>query len=301
MRTTQLGGYWVCSFGALLALGSALARAGGPCHEDSTAFEEMLQSEYAFAGKAEASVRDAFLEYLAEDSWVLQPGPTPARAFYAKTQPNNDQLEWYPSFADVAPSGELGFSSGPWIYTTVAGTHHYGHFLTIWKRDADCRWRVQFDGGVDHPAMADVEPKLSASAPLRPDAIARRGAPPASLLLLDEAGRAARDFQFAATENGLAAAVRTFARNGDFRLFAAGETPKDNGSANAYLNESPGVTTWTESDHGRSADSTLTYSVGEFTSQKKARKYAYVQVWQYDSKVANWGLRILLMTPIDPK
>jgi hypothetical protein len=300
MRTTQPGGYRACWFGVLLALGSAPAQAIEPCHGDSTAVEEMLQSEYAFAVKAKASVREAFLEYLAEDSWVLQPGPTPARAFYAKPQPSNDELEWYPSFADVAPSGDLGFSSGPWMHST-AGTHDYGHFLTIWKRDADCRWRVQFDGGVDHPPMANPEPKLSARVQLQPDEIARRGAPPASLSSPDDQARAARDFQIVATENGLAAAVRTFARNGDFRLFAGGETPKDNGSANAYLKESPGVTTWTESDHGRSADSTLTYSVGEFTSQKKARKYAYVQVWQYDSKVANWGLRILLMTPIEPK
>jgi len=39
--------------------------------------------------------------------------------------------------------------------------------------------------------------------------------------------------------------------------------------------------------------------VGEFGATNKTA-YAYVQVWQYDSKIANWGLRILLLSPLPP-
>jgi len=41
------------------------------------------------------------------------------------------------------------------------------------------------------------------------------------------------------------------------------------------------------------------YSVGELGRVANQRSsYAYVQIWQYDPKVANWGLRILLISPL---
>jgi hypothetical protein len=51
---------------------------------------------------------------------------------------------------------------------------------------------------------------------------------------------------------------------------------------------------------GRSADSTLLYSVGEVTDRNKRSTHAYVQIWQYDPKVAIWGLRVLLVNPLPP-
>jgi ketosteroid isomerase-like protein len=293
-----------------------------PCATDS-GLQGLLSTEYAFAGKAGASVRTAFLEYLAEDSLVLEPQPVPGRAHYTAAKENADRLEWYPSIADIAGSHDLGFTTGPWVYTAAAGGPPiHGDFLTVWKRDAGCRWRIEVDGGVSHDAPADAEPKLAADrqqealplhdAPQSPNAAPspRTGlstnagaspstAPSPTLVAADAVGRAISDFQGAAAGDGIPAGLRTYARTMDFRFLAEGEAPLGLAAAVTYLSGHTIHGAWREQARGRAADSSLAYSVGEFGEANKM-VYAYVQVWQYDPKVANWGLRILLLNPLPP-
>ena len=41
-------------------------------------------------------------------------------------------------------------------------------------------------------------------------------------------------------------------------------------------------------------------AVGELLDENKRSSHAYAQIWQYNPKVANWGLRILLINPLAP-
>jgi len=256
----------------------------------------MLNSEYAFGQKAQISVADAFLEYLAENSLVLNPAPKAGRPIYQAAKHDNNKLEWYPVIGDVAPSGDLGFTTGPWVYTVAeSGMHFYGHFLTIWARDATCRWHVTFDGGVSHTAPAIIEAKLLPDRAL----FNKTELPPPNLLVDDVAGHALKDFQGTAQQDGFAAALRTYGRDNDFIFFTDNQPPiAGAGPATRYLNAHPIVGAWKEDGRGRSADAALTYSVGELTDENKHGTYAYVQIWQYDSKVSNWGLRVLLINPL---
>jgi hypothetical protein len=264
---------------------------------DGSGVQGLVSTEYAFAASARTSIRAAFLEYLAEDSLVLQPNPRPGRALYTAAKDTSDRLEWYPAIADIAGSNDLGFTTGPWVYTEAGGAKSYGDFLTVWKRDSDCRWRVELDGGISHAEPANAESKL---APDR-DEDGRRAIdePSPTLVAADAVGHAMRDFQGTAAGDGVAAGLRTYARNGDFRFYAEGEAPMGLGAANTYLTGHPLRGVWTENGHGRAADSSLAYSVGEFGEPRKPG-YAYVEIWQYDPKVANWGLRILLLSPLPP-
>lgn len=279
---------------SLAMLGNpAWPEASSPCADDG-GLQGLLSTEYAFAGKARASVRTAFLEYLAEDSLVLEPQPVPGRALYTAAKENADRLEWYPSIADIAGSHDLGFTTGPWVYTAAAGgAPIHGDFLTVWKRDAECRWRIELDGGVSHGAPGPGTGLSPNTAP-PPNA-----APSPTLVAADAVGRAILDFQGTAAGDGLPAGLRTYARTMDFRLLAEGEAPLGLAAATTYLSDHSIHGAWTERARGRSADSTLAYSVGEFGEANKA-VYAYVQIWQYDPKIANWGLRILLLSPLPP-
>jgi hypothetical protein len=125
-----------------LTLRAPAADEKGPkgCPTMGGAWNAMLESEYAFSQKAHTSVAGAFLEYLAEDSWVLNPRPVPGRPIYQAAKESKNTLEWYPAIGDVAPSGDLGFTAGPWVYTlTDSAKQVHGHFLTIWRRDATCQ------------------------------------------------------------------------------------------------------------------------------------------------------------------
>ena len=182
----------------------------------------LLVSEYAFVEKAQVSVPDAFLEYLAGDSVVLNPAPEAGRPIYQAAKHNKDRLEWYPAIADVALSGDLGFTSGPWVYTIgESGLQSYGHFLSVWKRDANCTWHVEFDGGISHSDPRNVEPKLL---PGQVSLVAAEAPPPKSATQ-DAVGNAIKDFQDTAQQDGFAAALRTYGRNGNFVFFMDGQAP----------------------------------------------------------------------------
>jgi ketosteroid isomerase-like protein len=269
------------------------------CGDGTSALKTLLATEYAFSQRARQSIREAFLDYLAEGSLVLEPLPVPGRAFYSAAKDNSDQLEWYPTLADLSGSGDLGFTTGPWIYTAaVGGAPLRGDFLTIWKRDAACRWRVEVDGGISHGIPSEAEPEATVDGAMRP----ALDTPPQSLIAEDAAGEAMRAFEKACRQDGLAAALRTYARTADFRFYTDGELPMGLGAADRHLS-APGahaavLGTWREAAHGRSRDSSLAYAVGALYSANQRSSYAYVQIWQYGAKVANWGLRILLINPV---
>jgi ketosteroid isomerase-like protein len=261
------------------------------------ALRGMVEAEYAFAEKARTSVRGAFLDNLAEDSWVLQPRPERGRAVYTAAQESAAQLQWYPALAGIAGSGDLGFSTGPWVYTATNGTKLTGHFLTVWRRDAECRWSVVLDGGIENPAAANDAPKLApeqvsytASAP-----------PPERFIAADAPSHAVSDFQAGAEKAGLSAALRTYARISDFRFYTDDRPPMDGVPAAIDYFAAHAVSgTWKEIARGKAADSTLLYAVGELADAHGQGTHSYVQIWQYDPRVANWGLRILLIVAIPP-
>ncbi len=146
---------------AILACLAAAVQAAPRCTNGRPALRSLVEAEYAFGQKAQSSVRGAFLEYLAEDSTVLNPAPEPGRPVYLAVKESKNQLGWYPTLAEVASGGDLGFTEGPYTFTLAESSKQFhGHFLTVWKRDATCAWRVEFDGGVSHPADSIAEAKL---------------------------------------------------------------------------------------------------------------------------------------------
>jgi len=58
------------------------------------------------------------------------------------------QLSWEPVEASVPEEGKLGFCWGRWTLRSGAQESH-GHYLDIWKRGADGKWRLYFDVGED--------------------------------------------------------------------------------------------------------------------------------------------------------
>ena len=107
-----------------------------------------------------------------------------------------------------------------------------------------------------------------------------------------------KSFQNVAEHDGVAAGLRTYARNAGFLFFADGEIPMNTAMAVRHLAHYT-VGSWREIRRDRSADSTVAYSVGELTDAWSGTTRTYVQLWQYDPRVANWGLRILLINPLD--
>jgi hypothetical protein len=246
-----------------------------------------VQTEYAFAEKAASGARGAFLEYLADDSVILQPGPLAGRPFWSARpeSANEGRLAWYPSIAEISSGADLGFTTGPWTYTAGAAAVEHGHFVSVWRRDSACAWHVEFDGGVSHAEALSAEAKWAA-----PDRIVQAAPGRATVV------QSIDEFRIVARVDGLKAALRTYSLNSGLRFYMDGQEPMDGPvPVLRYLSSHIIAGNWQEYTQRSSVDSTLTYSVGEILNEQGVGSHAYIQVWVYDAKVANWGLRLLLL------
>jgi ketosteroid isomerase-like protein len=146
-------------------LAAALLMMAGPAFAADPA--PVAAAEQAFAKSvAELGIRDGFLAHMADDAIVFAPGPVSAKALYGGRPPSKPasqggtQLVWWPTFAGLAASGDLGFTTGP---AEVNG-QRISHYFTVWKRQPDGAWKWIYDGGVSNDASG--EPAMGA--PVRP-------------------------------------------------------------------------------------------------------------------------------------
>lgn len=76
-------------------------------------------------------------------------------AHYAGKEGTKD-ISWKPFKAEAAASGEMGYSLGNWKYTST-DTTEFGYYYTIWKKQADGKWKWTVDGGNTMPGEFSME------------------------------------------------------------------------------------------------------------------------------------------------
>jgi ketosteroid isomerase-like protein len=153
-----------CGLGALRSFLLVLAAFAGTAAAGD--FDDMVAAERAFAADAVTrTTREAFLAALAPDAVVFDPGPAEGQRVWSARPANKHRLEWAPAMAEIAGSGDLGYTVGPWRFTPegAAAPTAQGWFITVWRKQPDGRWRVLIDHGMDAPTVAF------------PDAVQRRG------------------------------------------------------------------------------------------------------------------------------
>lgn len=113
---------------------------------------ELLDADAAFAALARArGTGEAFATYAAERAVLVganEPlviGRDAIRAARA-TPPGAPTLTWAPRVAEVAASGDLGFTVGYWGMATTPEPRQ-GKYLSVWQRQADGAWRYVLDAG----------------------------------------------------------------------------------------------------------------------------------------------------------
>lgn len=118
---------------------------------------EIMETEQKFSEMAlKEGISKAFLAFAAEDVVVkrnnnLIVGKEALAESYEneKTASGDFGLSWKPDFVDVASSGDLGYTYGKYVYTTTDSIGNSktieGVFHTVWKRQADGKWKFVFD------------------------------------------------------------------------------------------------------------------------------------------------------------
>ena len=131
----------------------AFARPASAQPADAT---HVVAAERAFAADGlKMGVDGSFLKWSTDDA-IMIAGGAPRLAHevldpHAVFDPAAPSLAWWPNWAGIAKSGDLGFTTGG----VAVGGVRTGHYFTIWQRQADGGWKWVYDGGVGATA-ADV-------------------------------------------------------------------------------------------------------------------------------------------------
>jgi ketosteroid isomerase-like protein len=267
----------------------------------AAALDEVLAADAAFAGRSiEVGQQAAFLEVLADESVLFRPDAVAGREWLATHESATGRLEWTPAAAAVNCSGQLAITTGRWQYVNAAGGEPVsGHYLSLWRRDAEGRWRVLLDHGIDHAAeAAPPEPLAGLLAPLW---AGEAGGTCGERLHVSELESAEKAFNDSIRRRGLAEALRRAAARGALvyrddsppaRL--AGDGPAlDARFGKGSVARHVGVIVQPGSDlavsHG-------VLSADGIEGAAPVLEALYVRVWALDGK--RWRVAIDLQTPL---
>jgi ketosteroid isomerase-like protein len=264
----------------LLALAAALPPAAALAEVDPA---PVVAAERAFAADGLAlGVRDSFLKHAAPEGIVLSPEPTLAQAAFG-AQPAGQQgpaLVWWPLWAGIARSGDLGFTMGPY---SMGGVPRAWYF-TVWAKQPDGGWKWLFDGGPPSDP-AGAAPKDSPVAYAR--LAARQAGSPAKAMT--EVTRA---------ESALAAAARKDVKGAylahvstDARIAGSkAKPPADRAALEAELDTRPRTILFSPigGQASSAGDLAWTYGNAAWSSEGQDRRGHYVRIWRYDAE--GWRL-----------
>ena len=105
------------------------------------------------------------VEYADSNQLTLLDGDMPligikeAEKFAASHPDTSFSITWKPVRAELATSGDMGYTFGGWTVKTKkkdgTDTTFYGDYLTVWKKQADGSWKYVADGGNSTPKKVE--------------------------------------------------------------------------------------------------------------------------------------------------
>jgi ketosteroid isomerase-like protein len=122
----------------------------------------LRQLEADFMKAAAERGSQGYMSFYAEDAAELPNGEDvlQGKENIAKTMgfldDKNNHLIWTPVYADMAASGDLGYTFGTYEFRSKdkdsKPTVEYGKYASIWKKQKDGTWKVVMDMGNSSPA-----------------------------------------------------------------------------------------------------------------------------------------------------
>lgn len=120
----------------------------------------VVQAEEDFNKQvAKKGIKDAFLSVTDPEGIVFKPLAVKIVDFYGKIDKQPGTLQWQPKFARISTNGDLAFTAGPYVYHNGKKDDDkvYGHYVSLWRADADNKLRLLIDLGIQHPEPESEE------------------------------------------------------------------------------------------------------------------------------------------------
>lgn len=284
-----------------LSAGAGLGQSG------SQTLQSLINAERSFSKLSEEKgVKEAFLFYLADDSIVFRPKPVPGKNVYEASPDDSPALlTWEPAYAEVAPDGDLGYTTGPYELkdkSKTADPARHGHYVSLWQKQPSGLWKVVLDAGISHPQPGfrpmEVMTRKDTSRPKRPVKVDK-------LAELNNLLKVEADFSARAAANGVMDAYAAFAHD-DIRFYRDGLLPMTGiESLRRESSKSPGRLSWEPTDGDVSRWGTLGYVFGTADAEGGAAAYpggvsSYLRIWR-KTPDGQWKIALDLAVPVPPE
>jgi len=252
----------------------------------------VVAAERAFAADGlELGVQASFLKHSAPDGIVFGPEPILAKAAFGQPAPKGPPLVWWPLWAGIARSGDLGFTTGPYTFDGKPRAYYF----TVWARQPDGTWKWLFDGGPPSD-MTGAAPKDSPVAYARLSA--RQAGSPAKAMA--QVTKAEVALHTAAKSDVKAAFLAAVADDGRI-MGSKAPPPASRAELETELATRPAAIAYAPLGGSASSagDLAWTYGAAQWTAQDgSAQRAHYVRIWRNDA--AGWRLLFDELLPAPP-
>lgn len=116
-----------------------------------------MEADRAFAAAVAEGGSEAWASWFAGDGAMIQPGVGEIRgreeilSMMASLDEPGVSLRWEPLRADIAASGDLGWTTGTYVSESPGPDGEVrtgqGRYVSIWRRQPDGSWKVVMDLG----------------------------------------------------------------------------------------------------------------------------------------------------------
>ena len=267
----------------------------------SDALITLAAEERAFAAfTVKEGFRDGFLKYFAEDGIGFGPHPERTREklmqLPPQTGPRKVIFNWAPMFGDISDAGDLGYTTGPVLYTDAGDNPRpprHGIYFSVWQKQADGTWKVVVDMGVDTPnAVAPIDTRFVAAKPVGPRVPNRRGKTPG-----DDFKKLDWNLWRSIAETSPTSAYKTYLDD-QFRIHRKGMMPLTPGDSLAPVLDP--MTKFEIVDGKIATSGDLAFTYGKYTAdygRGRIENGYYVHVWRRDARSA-WRLVADIQNPL---
>jgi ketosteroid isomerase-like protein/sugar lactone lactonase YvrE len=272
---------------------------------DLSDLHTLVRAEHEFARTAGMKgIRDAFVQFLADDSIIFRPGPVAGKRWMQERPAAPGLLSWYPIFADISTAGDMGYTTGPWEFRKNGPDDKevgHGNFVSVWKKQSDGNWRVIIDIGISNPPPEAVQKVLQTPSLEKTIVNSQKGIDPesemAALIKLDS------EFSKDCAAKGTAGAYSTFLAD-DARLFRQNTFPIIGRQAiQVYLGEHAGKVSWqpTGGKISGMGDLGFTYGTAESVkADKNVEQNNYMRIWKKQPE-GSWKVVLDITIPLPAK
>jgi len=133
-----------------------------PAFDIDAETQALMEADQAFAAlSAETNPKKAFSAYMAPDGMMLPRASAGAIvgyesviAVFGEDGDPGYTLLWQPQFAEVANSGDMGWTWGQYQIVVDGEAANTGKYVNIWQKQPDGSWKVRVDIGNQRPKVS---------------------------------------------------------------------------------------------------------------------------------------------------